>query len=180
MIKSAAEKRKLLAQIAEKEGRLERLGNANKAGAEIEPYLGIFREAFNQIDRTTKWSDPSIGFDWCCAFVYYCCLRAGFAFPVQPIPNRPTIGFVGLWREWASLPENRFYYRAHCPGFEPQPGDIVLFDRLLEPVALDHIGIVIGVRSNGLVTAEGNVYNRSGIFERSLNQQINGYVRLEI
>jgi hypothetical protein len=171
----------LLAQIAYQEGSLQRQGDENKAGEAIEPYLSVFRAVFNTIDRTTKHSDKTIGFDWCCAFVYYCCLQAGFSPPIQPFPDRrSTLGFVSLWYEWANLPENQFYYSAERSDFNPETGDIVLFDRLLENVVLDHIGIVVEVRSREILTAEGNVNNRSGIFNRPLDQHINGFIRLAL
>lgn len=176
---SSFARRSLLAQIAEREGRLARQGNKNKAGAAIEPSLSGFRAAFFAIDRNPRWNNPAIGFDWCCAFVYYCCLEAGFSLNVQPIPfRRSTLGVVRMWSEWANLPANQFYYAANQTDFAPKPGDIVLFDRLLENVPLDHIGIVVAVDSGRLRTAEGNVNNRSGIFERSCDRQINGYIRL--
>lgn len=179
MTRTNAKKRMLLAQIAYSEGKQARQGNENKAGAEIELYLSLFRSAFNAIDSTTRWSDQAIGFDWCCAFVYYCCLQAGFSLTVQPIPfRRSTLGFVGTWYEWANLPENQFYTAANCADFNSQPGDIVLFDRLLENALLDHIGIVVAVQPGRIITAEGNVNNRSGVFDRPLDSHINGYIRL--
>ncbi|MEP0910188.1 CHAP domain-containing protein [Leptolyngbya sp. GB1-A1] len=178
MTHTAAEKRALLAQIAYQEGKVGRQGNEQKAGAEIERYLNVFRAEFNAIACTTKYSDKTIGFDWCCAFVYYCCLQSGFSPPIQPIlDRRSTLGFVSLWYEWANFLENQFYCSANRSDFEPKSGDIVLFDRLLEPVALDHIGIVVK-RSGEIITAEGNVNNRSGIFHRPFDQHINGYIRL--
>ncbi|HEY9643306.1 MAG TPA: CHAP domain-containing protein [Coleofasciculaceae cyanobacterium] len=179
MMQSYAEKRALLAKIALQEGELKLRGNENKAGLEIEKYLNVFRDAFNNIENTTKYSNQAIGFQWCCAFAYYCCLQAGFSFPVKPIPShRSTLGVVRVWYDWANLPENQFYHSANAPNFEPRAGDIILFDRLLENVELDHIGIVVNVASQRVVTAEGNVKNQSGIFAHPFDQQINGYIRL--
>jgi len=180
MMQNYEEKRILLAEIALREGRQELQGDKNKAGLEIEKYLCTFRDAFNIIDNTTKYSDRTVGFDWCCAFVYYCCLQAGFTFPVKPIEShRSTLGVVKVWCDWADLCENRFYHAADAVEFIPEVGDIVLFDRLLENVELDHIGIVVGIEQEGLVTAEGNVTNKSGVFYRPFNEQINGYIRLD-
>lgn len=89
MTESYEEKRALLAKVALQEGQLKLRGDENKAGLEIEKYLNVFRNAFNRIDSTTKYSDKTIGFDWCCAFVYYCCLQAGFSFPVNR--SHPTV-----------------------------------------------------------------------------------------
>ncbi|MBW4660363.1 MAG: CHAP domain-containing protein [Drouetiella hepatica Uher 2000/2452] len=173
------EKRVLLAKVALREGELERRGNENKAGLEIEKYLSTFRDAFNKIDRTAKYSDKTIGFDWCCAFVYYCCLQAGFSFPVKPTEShRSTLGVVRVWYDWANLPENQFYHAANGVSAKPAPGDIVLFDRLLENVDLDHIGVVVGIEPEGIATAEGNFRNKTGIFYRPFDEHINGYIRL--
>lgn len=58
-------------------------------------------------------------------------------------------------------------------------GDIVLFDRLLENGELDHIGIVVGIEQKGIITAEGNVVNQTGVFLRPFYQSVNGYIRLD-
>ncbi len=169
----------MLAEIALCEGRQQLQGDKNKAGLKIEKYLCTFRDAFNKIDNTTKYSNRTVGFDWCCAFVYYCCLQAGFKFPVKPIEShRSTLGVVKVWYDWSNLCENQFYYAVDKAGFVPEIGDIVLFDRLLENVELDHIGIVVGIEPEGVVTAEGNVVNQTGVFLRPFNEQINGYIRL--
>lgn len=85
---------------------------------------------------------------------------------------------VKVWYDWANLLENQFYHSVDRAGFIPRIGDIVLFDRLLENVELDHIGIVVGIEQEGIVTAEGNVVNQTGVFSRPFNKQINSYVRL--
>lgn len=172
-------KREALARIAREEGRLALEGNANLAGEAIEKYLAVFREAFNKNGGYTKYSDLRVGYPWCAAFVYYCCLRAGFTFPPKPVPeHRWTLGAAPAWYEWAILPENDFYFQTSDPNRNPQPGDIILFNRLIEDKELDHVGIVIDVAGNSLTTAEGNVYNKTGIFERSLENNVNGFIRL--
>jgi len=172
-------KRLALARIARDEGRLALAGDRNLAGAAIEKYLAVFREAFNSNGGYTKYSDHRVGYPWCCAFVYYCCLQAGFTFPPKPVPeHRWTLGAVPAWYDWAVLPQNGFYFAAGDPSRAPEPGDIILFDRLIEDKDLDHMGVVIAVASNKVTTAEGNFHNRSGVFERSLAEHINGYVRL--
>ena len=60
----------------------------------------------------------------------------------------------------------------------PQPGDLVLFDNLIENVELDHIGIVIEVKDNYIITSEGNYHNAAGIFNRTKDSTIRGYIRL--
>lgn len=173
------EKRIALAHIAGEEASLGLAGNEQMAGETIEKYLAVFREAFNRNGNYDKYSDTRIGYPWCCAFVYYCCLKAGFTFSPKPIPeHRWTLGVVRVWYDWAILPENDFYFPVNDLWKTPVTGDIVLFNRLLEDTELDHIGIIIAVNSTTLTTAEGNYYNRSGIFQRSLTTNINGFIRL--
>lgn len=172
-------KRSLLARIASEEGCLELSGDDNMAGEAIEKYLVVFREAFNKNGNNTKYSDIRIGYPWCCAFVYYCCLQAGFTFPPKPIPeHRWTLGAVPAWYEWAVHPENDFYFPATDRHRTPETGDIVLFNHLIEDKNLDHIGVVVAVNTDTIATAEGNFHNRSGIFQRQLSANINGYIRL--
>ncbi len=168
-----------LARIAEAEGRLALQGNERFAGDSIEKYLVVFRDAFNRNGGYTKYSDPSVGYPWCCAFVYHCCLKAGFTFPPKPMPkHRWTLGAVPAWYDWAVMPENDFYFPADDAYRSPDAGDLILFDRLLEDKELDHIGIVLSVSPTGIRTAEGNVHNRSGIFERPATANVHGYIRL--
>jgi hypothetical protein len=155
-------------------------GDDNMAGPAIEKYLAVFRKAFNKNGHYDKYSDTRIGYPWCCAFVYYCCLQAGFTFPPKPMPeHRWTLGAVRVWYDWAILPENHFFFPAADRERVPEPGDLVLFDHLIEDVNLDHIGIVVAVNDAILTTAEGNFHNRSGVFERPATDQIHGYIRLD-
>ena len=80
-------RRLLLAQIARKDAQRNLVGNAEKAGDQIEKYLCLFRQAMNEHGNTDKYNDPKVGYDWCCAFVYYCCLEAGFNLPPNPRKN---------------------------------------------------------------------------------------------
>ena len=172
-------KRLALARIARDEGRLALAGSKNLAGEAIEKYLSVFREALNRNSGDVTYSDRRIGYPWCCAFVYYCCLQAGFTFPPKPIPDhRWTLAAVPAWCDWASLPQNDFYFPAGDRSETPEAGDIILFDRMIEDRNLDHMGVVVDVAAEVVTTAEGNFHNRSGVFERPLTRNINGYIRL--
>jgi hypothetical protein len=172
-------KRIILARIASEEASLRLFGNKNLAGKAIEKYLVVFREAFDRNGNYTKYADTRVGYPWCCAFVYYCCLQAGFTFPPKPIPeHRWTLGAVPAWYDWAILPENHFYFPAGDRRKTPEAGDIILFNGLIEDKDLDHIGIVVAVNAETITTAEGNFHNRSGVFQRPLAENINGYIRL--
>ena len=60
----------------------------------------------------------------------------------------------------------------------PETGDIVLYDRVFENREHDHIGVVIETRENTILTAEGNIDNRSGIIERPIDGHIRAYIRI--
>jgi hypothetical protein len=77
----------------------------------------------------------------------------------------------------AALPEQGFFIPAGGQA-QPEPGDVVVFDRLLEDSDFDHLGVVIGLQSETLETAEGNVRNTTGIFFRDIGPNISGYVRI--
>ena len=163
-----------LAALARSEAELRLQGDNNHAGPEIERYLAVFREALNLNCETDRFSDPSVGYSWCCAFVYYCCLQAGFRFPPKPVPtHRYTLAAVPAWHQWA-VGEGFFH---PVTTVTPEPGDIVLFNHIACGQPLDHIGIVVEVTSGFALCAEGNVENRTGLFERSFSC-IAGFVRL--
>jgi len=166
--------RQRLAQIARQEAEVGRCGGANGAGSEIERYLGVFREALNLNCETTRYSDPSVGYDWCCAFVYYCCLQAGFRFLPKPEPAYHfTLAAVPAWHHWAVA--GGFFHPAETA--RPEPGDIVLFNHVAAGEQFDHVGIAIEVSADFVRCAEGNVANRTGLFERPFSC-VAGYVRL--
>lgn len=169
-------KRLRLASIARAEAELEPAGDARQAGPEIERYLALFRETMNRRAGTHDYSDLSIGYAWCGAFAYYCCLKAGFRIKPEPSERvNGSLAVVSTWREWASLPGAHLLIPA---GGVPAVGDIVIFDRLLEDKPLDHLGVVVDVGPDSITTAEGNVHNRGGVFTRRLDHHINSYVRL--
>ncbi len=165
--------RNRLAQIARKEAESGFRGEKEMAGPEIERYLSVFRQALNLNGSTDQYSDKRMGYDWCGAFVYYCCLKAGFNIAAKPIPTyRYTLAAVPAWQNWAYI---KRIYIEH--GKNAEIGDIVLYNNVYNDVPLDHMGIVIEVSVNSILSAEGNNDNRTGLFNRSY-ERIAGYVRL--
>ena len=159
------------ASLAYQEGLFSLTGNANKAGPLIEKYLKVFRESFAQ--KEPKYLDTAVGYDWCCAYVYYLLKQVGIELNIKPILRYDgTLGFVRTWYLWA-LQQNTFIPSSQ----DPEPGDLVLFDHLIEDVELDHIGIVIENKKGHILTSEGNYHNCSGIFNRDKDQRIRGYIR---
>lgn len=161
------DKRKLLADIAET--------LANKK------IYGILNdEDFRSIIKYFPDGYPALKSGWCAAFVYHCCMKAGFLLPIKfPFPVSCRFAGAVAWIEWAKLSENRFYYSREDKYFEPQRGDIVVFDNIFNNGLYDHVGIVLNNENGVLETAEGNVNNQSGIFMRERNNTINGFIRID-
>ncbi len=122
-----------------------------------------------------KWPMKEADGLWCAAFVYYCCIQAGYEIPIRPKECSCSLAGCGAWDEWAQG-DNRIGWRsASCV---PLPGDIVLYDKVFENKAHDHIGIVLEDRGDSIVAAEGNLGNVSGIVERPKDKHIRGYISL--
>ena len=130
------------------------------------------------VEPFPTWTVEAADGLWCAAFVYYCCREAGFAFPIRPKECR-TCHLAGCiaWEEWA-MGDAGIEYHMGVEGFIPAAGDIVLYDRVFENAAHDHIGIVLENRGQTILSAEGNVNNVSGLVERPLDDHIRGFIRL--
>lgn len=90
------------------------------------------------------------GFAWCAAFVYWCCLRAGF--PVCGLPARGTCAAV---RHWVALAEAR-------GALVSSPGRGRLFFWLNRD-GTGHLGFCLGPSVLGVFrTIEGNTDGESG------------------
>lgn len=119
--------------------------------------------------------------NWCAAFVYYCCMEVGIRLPIR-YPNRMyRLAGVGAWLDWAKLPETGFFYRDKHDGFNPERGDIVIYEKLLSDHSHDHIGIVLACDDNKIKVAEGNKDNKncSGVLYRERSHCILGYIRID-
>jgi hypothetical protein len=172
MFVSSELQKKQLVQFAYEEASLRLKGTSEKAGREIEKFLSPFRKVLGKSDP--RYLDVRFGADWCAAFVFYVVLKAGYKLKVTPFKNkRGTFGLVGIWFEWAVL-EGKFKEKS----YEPEPGDLVLYDKILSDSELDHIGIVLANNGRCLLTAEGNINNMTGIFKREKHNKIRGYISL--
>lgn len=168
--------RRALADVAYREARL-RLSDDGPTGLHaVEKYLATLRPALAAREKTRHLAASGARYDWCGAFVYFCCKQAGYTFAGQPQADLPgTLAAVMIWRMWA---ERDDMWISTSDVSEPVAGDIVVFDRLLEPVESDHIGIVLSVEEKMITTAEGNVEHRARVFERRRWERISGYIRL--
>ena len=169
LAKPLQNRRAMLADIAEQLASIPLRGNEKQSGPDVYPLIRYF-----------PGTDLENGFDWCASFVYHCCMEAGFVLPIkypEPVPCR----FAGVlaWLVWAQLPEIGFYYAADAVDFQPRRGDIVIFDNIVPNGPHDHIGIVLRCENGVLTTAEGNVCNASGIFQRDRFEHVNGFIRID-
>ena len=125
-----------------------------------------------------NWTVEEADRQWCAAFVYYCCVKAGFDIPIRPIECK-TCHLAGCiaWEEFA-IGDPQIEYHKGSEGFTPGAGDIVLYDRVFENQEHDHMGVVIENRENTIIAAEGNINNRSGIIERVIDEHIRAYIRI--
>lgn len=124
-----------------------------------------------------KWSIEEADDGWCAAFVYYCCNKAGFDFPIRPEGCIScNLAGCGAWEEWAQF-DNQIEYCKPI-NFIPQSGDIVLYDNVYSGEEHDHIGIVVENKEHSIIVAEGNINNVSGVVERIKDMHIRAYIRI--
>ncbi len=150
--------------------------------AALTPFHGFVEGKESNLEPVIRhfpgWTPREADGLWCAAFVYYCCLEAGFEIPVRPDECK-TCHLAGCiaWEEFAKG-DPRIAYHPGSEGFVPEAGDIVLYDRVFENMEHDHIGIVMQDRGDAILAAEGNIDNRSGIIERPKDAHIRGYIRI--
>ncbi len=131
------------------------------------------------VQHFRRWDVKKADRLWCAAFVYHACITAGFQIPFSPEECTVcSLAGVPAWEELAKK-DPRIGY--HLPsGFEPQPGDIVLYDHVFCRQPHDHIGIVIENHPDHILAAEGNIGNTnvSGLIRRKKDEHIRCYIRL--
>ncbi len=167
-IEERSPKRERLAVIAADLAQIPFHGEEPGLGSNLQPLIERFPGGcLQEFDRK-----------WCAAFVYHCCILAGFDIPPRyPPPVSCSFAGVAAWIEWAKLPGNRFYFSRRS-GFHPARGDLVIFNNVFIQEPHDHMGIVLEVRQDHILVAEGNVYNLSALLPRERDCHIRGYVRI--
>ncbi|MDF2821850.1 MAG: hypothetical protein K0R15_2297 [Clostridiales bacterium] len=160
-----------LANIAQVEAQKFYHGFVMKTEPYIEPITRLFPD-----NKENKWDNH-----WCAEFIYFCCKQAGYDLPVRYPDERVTSDFSAslAWEQWAQLPSNNCWHCTKEVGFAPERGDIVIYDKVFKNKEHDHIGIVLEVKENSIITAEGNINNVSGIIERKLDKHIRGFIRMK-
>jgi hypothetical protein len=155
--------REQLAYIAQQEGdlRLRWTGLDSQA----EKYLEPLRAALHT---------PSTLYQWCGAFVLWCCRKAGYHLPDGPPGSKFTFAYVPAWAQWA---KSRGYWLE--ADKEPARGDIALFHWAGNGEEYDHIGVVSSyvVGSPYFCTSEGNRSRQTCNGSRQV-KDIAGFIRL--
>ena len=132
-----------------------------------------------------KWNLEQAERMWCAAFVYDCCIQAGFSIPYSPQECRScSLAGCGGWEEFAQGDKRIAYYDGQQAirdaDFVWQEGDILLYDRVFINREHDHIGILLKLEEEKLVVAEGNVgdTNCSGVVRREKDEHIRAIIRI--
>lgn len=156
-----------LAKIAEAMARVPFHGATDGQESNLAPLIAHF----------PKWNVRAADGLWCAAFVYHCCRLAGYEIPYSPNECVTcSLAGCGGWEEFARGDRRIGYFRG-TEDFSPEPGDIVLFDRVFCGEEHDHIGIVLKASDACLVTAEGNVDNFSRIMNRKCDEHVRAFIR---
>ncbi len=108
------------------------------------------------------------GDSWCAAFVWWCARQVG----VNESIIRKT--------EWAKISLQSFESRPLSQCGNIRVGDIAFFDMSGGDGIEDHVGIIVGVTANEIVTVEGNTSNavRKQIYSRSTGMREDGAGKL--
>jgi len=139
-----------VADVAEVEGKKNLVYTGMKS--EAEKFLASVRKIIGM---------PTGRFAWCGGFVFWCCKEGGANIPAA-FPTGYTVAYCPGWEAWAI--KKGYWHPASDKNFNPQRGDIVLFNWDGDAFA-DHIGIVLAYdRVNSptrVKTAEGNTSGKS-------------------
>ena len=160
--------REKLAKVAKDMAQVPFHGEVDGMASNLAPIVRLF----------PTWSVKEADGLWCAAFVYYCCTEAGFEIPYRPNECKTChLAACFGWEEFA-INDQRIEYHRGAEEFVPEAGDIVIYDRVFENREHDHMGIILEKREHTIIAAEGNINNKSGIIERSIDGHIRAYIRI--
>lgn len=160
-----------LAEIAKAAALKPFYGNLQDKGANIQSIVALF----------PKWNVEQADRNWCAAFVYYCCVEAGFHIPYSPDECIScSLAGCGGWEDFALNDKRIEYHLGNDDTFIPEAGDIVLYDRVFINAEHDHIGILLENKTKSIVVAEGNTFNDniSRVLIREKDEHIRAYIRI--
>lgn len=159
-----------LAQVAREKALLPFHGYCNGLETNLQPIVKHF----------PKWNVKEADRLWCAAFVYYCCVEAGFDIPYSPDECKScSLAGCGGWEEYA-IADTRIMYFKNNASVTPDVGDIVLYDRVFCNKEHDHIGVVVEIANDYIMAAEGNIgdTNYSGVIKRPRDEHIRAFIRI--
>jgi hypothetical protein len=161
--------REHLAYLAQQEGNLQLRWDGT--GSAAEKYLAPLRQ---EMVRRHQLTAAGAFYNWCGAFVLWCCREAGYDLPDAPAPTGPTFALVATWASWAR--QNDYWVDKNA---EATRGDIVLFHWPSHSAYYDHIGIVSSFveSASRFGTSEGNTGNKTANLSR-LKSDVAGFIRL--
>jgi hypothetical protein len=114
------------------------------------------------------------GNSWCASFVSWCYLHAsGGSQAAMPFPYNP--GARSLLQEF----KKRGWAKAPQSGYQPKPGDIVVWWRVQLAGWQGHVGLVHQVQDGMLYTIEGNRSSRVQGFSGSSGESVGGFRSLQ-
>jgi hypothetical protein len=159
-----------LAQVAETEA--QKNLRWTDPSCEADKYLEPFRLPMRRLGQI---GDGPVFYNWCAAFVAYCCRKAGFPIPDQPAGFWATMALVESWKYWSV--KNGTWLSSSVTS--PRRGDIVCFEWNDGDVGLDHIGVV-RQHSDGLMVMETSEGNRGNVCKNGTRQLagVAGIIRL--
>ena len=161
-----------------------KLAEAAMAAAQ-KPFYGFIQNKESNLQPITalfpKWNIKQADKNWCAAFVYYCCIQAGYKIPYSPDECIScSLAGCGGWEDFAINHERIEYHLRSEDTFIPEAGDIVLYDRVIINAEHDHIGIVLENMPVSIRVAEGNTFhdNISRVLIREKDEHIRAYIRI--
>lgn len=125
----------------------------------------------NEILRYFIDQDNVSAKEWNIAFVYHCCIYAGFALPIKyPMPINKSFLRLDTWKMWAELKENNFYYEMCESSKKPSRGDIAVIKLEGNDIFYEHIGIIVGTEEDKIIVIEGDQENKNNILKKAYKE----------
>jgi hypothetical protein len=139
---------------------------------EAEKYLEPLRKPMQDIGHIGA---APVFYNWCAAFVTWCCREVGAQIPDIPEGFWATMALVESWKFWA---QKKGYWFPR-DSITPRRGDILVFEWFDGDLTLDHIGIVSGYTAGNSViqTYEGNSGNQTANRTRQMSN-VPGFIRI--
>ena len=125
----------------------------------------------NEILRYFIEQDNIQSKEWNIAFVYHCCVQAGFNLPIKyPMPINKSFLILDTWKLWSKLKENNFYYEICESSKKPSKGDIAIIRLEENDVFYEHIGIIVGCEDDKIIVIEGDKENKNHILKKAYKE----------